>query len=122
MDIMNTLQALLQALQAIEINLGSKSINFNLLFIVAIIGLIQLFKEIILKKKQINPDIWKVVAFLSGFFITLLQFGIDNVFANFDIYLYFASSLIYGGVATIIYQTGKLGIITFTPKEEEQGK
>lgn len=118
MDIMN----LIQALQAIEINLGSKSINLNLLFIVVIIGLIQLFKEIILKKWQINSDVWKVVAFLSGFFIALLQFGLDNAFVNFDIYLYVASSLIYGGVATIVYQTGKLGIITFTPKEEEQGK
>ena len=119
---MEILQLLQNLVQPISLTLGEYSISLNLILIIAIIVIMEIVKKILVKKFTINNDVWKLVVVGMGFVATLIQFSLDNMVSPFNFVLFVSAGIIYAGVATLIYQSGKLGVLKLISGNQNENK
>lgn len=80
--------------------------------VIGFITFIEILKSTIksLWGKDVKADVWKVVAWVGGYFLAIVAMGIDNQLLDFNVWVFIKQGFLYSASATIVYQTGKLGL------------
>ena len=70
-------------------------------------------------KVTIPDDAWKLIVFVFGTIGAVIVEGIAE-FKNFSVFMFMKEAFIYSAYASIVYQTGKLGLKTLKGKTDDE--